>query len=102
MKTDNVIFTPADVTSEEGVNSALNTVKEKFGKLNVAISCAGDGVACKTFDMKSKKLHSLKDFTRVRKDNYYSLRKVLKCKINKRPLLEHLEINNDKMRSIEN
>lgn len=38
---DNVVFVPIDVTSEKDVTNALDVVKEKFGRLDVAVNCAG-------------------------------------------------------------
>lgn len=38
---DNVVFVPIDVTSEKDVTHALEVAKEKFGRLDVAVSCAG-------------------------------------------------------------
>lgn len=41
---DNVVFVPMDVTSENDVNEALNVAKSKFGRLDVAVNCAGIAV----------------------------------------------------------
>jgi len=38
---ENVIFTKADVTSDESVQAAVSKVMEVFGRINVAINCAG-------------------------------------------------------------
>lgn len=38
----NVIFVPLDVTSEKDVTQALEVAKEKFGRLDVAVNCAGE------------------------------------------------------------
>jgi 3-hydroxyacyl-CoA dehydrogenase/3-hydroxy-2-methylbutyryl-CoA dehydrogenase len=45
---DRAIFTPADVTSEEEVGSALDQAVAAFGRVNAAINCAGVGTAMKT------------------------------------------------------
>lgn len=45
---DQVIFVPVDVTSEKDVTTALETAKDKFGRLDVAVNCAGTAVAFKT------------------------------------------------------
>src|SRR5512139_3745737 len=42
-----VIFTPADVTSEEEVGSALDAAVKAFGSINACINCAGVGSAMK-------------------------------------------------------
>ncbi|CAG9816262.1 unnamed protein product, partial [Phaedon cochleariae] len=62
---DQVIFAPVNVTSEEDVKNALSLTKEKFGKLNSVVNCAGIGVAFKTYNFRKKSPHSLEDFTKV-------------------------------------
>lgn len=44
----NVIFTPADVTSEEQVAAAIAKASEAFGGVHIAVNCAGVGAAMKT------------------------------------------------------
>uniref|UniRef100_A0A3Q0R181 3-hydroxyacyl-CoA dehydrogenase type-2 n=1 Tax=Amphilophus citrinellus TaxID=61819 RepID=A0A3Q0R181_AMPCI len=58
-------FAPADVTSEADVRSAVSLAKEKFGKLDLAVNCAGIAVAVKTYNFKKDLPHSLEDFQRV-------------------------------------
>jgi 3-hydroxyacyl-CoA dehydrogenase/3-hydroxy-2-methylbutyryl-CoA dehydrogenase len=53
------------VTSENDVKNAVHVAKEKFGQLNVAVNCAGIGVAFKTYNFHKKTAHALEDFTRV-------------------------------------
>jgi 3-hydroxyacyl-CoA dehydrogenase / 3-hydroxy-2-methylbutyryl-CoA dehydrogenase len=62
---DNVVFVPLDVTSEKDVTQALNIAKEKFGRLDIAVSCAGIGVAYRTFNFNKNIPHKLEDFARV-------------------------------------
>lgn len=62
---DNAVFAPVDVTSEKDVTGALQTVQQKFGKLDAAINCAGIGVAFKTYNFNKDLPHKLEDFTRV-------------------------------------
>ncbi|PSN42710.1 hypothetical protein C0J52_14300 [Blattella germanica] len=50
---------------EELLNSAVQAAKDKFGRLDVAVNCAGIGVAFKTYNFNKKKPHSLDDFVRV-------------------------------------
>jgi len=38
---ENVIFVQADVTSEEAIRQAIKKAVDQFGKINVAVSCAG-------------------------------------------------------------
>lgn len=54
-----------DVTSENDVNEALSAAKRKFGRLDVAVNCAGIAVAVKTYNFNKKTAHSLEAFTRV-------------------------------------
>uniref|UniRef100_A0A1B0D6R7 Uncharacterized protein n=1 Tax=Phlebotomus papatasi TaxID=29031 RepID=A0A1B0D6R7_PHLPP len=61
----NVVFVPVDVTSEGDVTKALGVAKEKFGRLDVAVNCAGTAVAFKTFNFNKKVAHKLEDFARV-------------------------------------
>ncbi|KAG8195093.1 hypothetical protein JTE90_029672 [Oedothorax gibbosus] len=58
-------FAPTDVTKEADVQEALKVVKTKFRKLDVAVNCAGIGVATKTFNFKKNTPHSLEDFMKV-------------------------------------
>lgn len=41
MAGENVIFAPCDVTSEESVREAIKKTVHQFGKINVAVNCAG-------------------------------------------------------------
>ncbi|KAM5195215.1 3-hydroxyacyl-CoA dehydrogenase type-2 isoform 2-T2 [Hipposideros larvatus] len=58
-------FTPADVTSEKDVQTALSLAKEKFGRVDVAVNCAGIAIAIKTYNSKRNQAHTLEDFQRV-------------------------------------
>lgn len=62
---ENTIFTPADVTSEKDVQYALNVVKDKFGRLDVLVNCAGILIAVRTYNFNKKVAHKLEDFTKV-------------------------------------
>ena len=58
---DNVVFSPTDVTSADDVNAALDLCESSFGgPANVAINCAGIGVAAKIIGRKGP--HSLEMF----------------------------------------
>ncbi|XP_005282406.1 3-hydroxyacyl-CoA dehydrogenase type-2-like isoform X1 [Chrysemys picta bellii] len=59
------VFAPADVTSEADVKGVLALVREKFGRLDLAVNCAGIAVAVKTYNAKKDMPHSLEDFQRV-------------------------------------
>ncbi|KAH8299227.1 hypothetical protein KR044_000646, partial [Drosophila immigrans] len=62
---DKVIFVPVDVTSEQDVSAALQTAKDKFGRLDLTVNCAGTAVAVKTFNFNKGVAHKLEDFQRV-------------------------------------
>lgn len=62
---DNVVFVPLDVTSENDVTKALEVAKDKFGRLDVAVSCAGVTCAFKTFNFNKQLPHRLEDFARI-------------------------------------
>lgn len=47
------------------MQAALDLTKEKFGKLDNIINCAGIGVAFKTYNFKKKLPHDLEDFSKV-------------------------------------
>nr|KAF6435584.1 hydroxysteroid 17-beta dehydrogenase 10 [Rousettus aegyptiacus] len=61
----NCAFAPADVSSEKDVQAALTLAKEKFGRVDVAVNCAGIAVAIKTYNLKKNQAHSLEEFQRV-------------------------------------
>lgn len=62
---DNVVFVPLDVTSEKDVTEALEVAKSKFGRLDVAVNCAGIAVAFKTYNFNKNAAHKLEDFAKV-------------------------------------
>ncbi|KAI2803709.1 hypothetical protein RDWZM_001638 [Blomia tropicalis] len=62
---DNVINVTGSVTSEEDVARALVEVEKHFGRLDVAVSCAGIGVAKRAYDFRRNISHPLEDFRRV-------------------------------------
>ena len=45
---ENVVFAPADVTSEEQVAAAIKKATDAFGGIHIAVNCAGVGAAMKT------------------------------------------------------
>lgn len=62
---ENAVFSPVDVTSEKDVQNALNVVKDKFGRLDVLVNCAGILVGVRTYNFKTRVPHKLEDFTKV-------------------------------------
>lgn len=61
----NAVFIPSDVTSESDIRNALKIAKEKFGRLDVAVNCAGIGIAAVTYNPNKDRVHSLEDFLKV-------------------------------------
>jgi len=62
---DNAVFAPADVTSETDIKAALELCKEKFGRLDAAVNCAGIATARLTYNPNKKTAHSYEDFIKV-------------------------------------
>merc|ERR1712106_692845 len=62
---DNAVFAPANVTSEADITAALELCKEKFGRLDAAVNCAGIAVARLTYNHNKKMAHSYEDFIKV-------------------------------------
>ncbi|XP_029463867.1 3-hydroxyacyl-CoA dehydrogenase type-2 isoform X2 [Rhinatrema bivittatum] len=59
------VFAPGDVISEDDVKNALALARDSFGRLDVAVNCAGIAVAGKTYNAKNSLPHKLEDFQRV-------------------------------------
>lgn len=53
------------MTIEKDVQEALQVTKDKFGKLDNLVNCAGIGVAFKVYNFNKNTPHSLEDFTKV-------------------------------------
>ena len=62
---DRCIFVPVDVTKEADVQEALRATKERFGRLDATVNCAGIGVAYKTYNFNKQLPHKLDDFVKV-------------------------------------
>ena len=56
-------FAPADVTSSDAVEAALDDALKRLGSLNVLVNCAGIGTGAKTLGRKGP--GKLEDFTQV-------------------------------------
>jgi 3-hydroxyacyl-CoA dehydrogenase/3-hydroxy-2-methylbutyryl-CoA dehydrogenase len=63
------LFVPANVCQEDDIKSALEATREKYGRLDAAVSCAGIGVAFKTYNFNKNNPHSLEDFIKVQMVN---------------------------------
>ncbi|MFH4977759.1 hypothetical protein AB6A40_004468 [Gnathostoma spinigerum] len=61
---DNCIFTPANVTVDDEVQAAFKKVKDTFGRLDVAVNCAGIAFAFKLYSISKQKMC---DFERVQR-----------------------------------
>lgn len=62
---DNVVFAPVDVTSEADVLAAIEIARNRFGRLDLTVNCAGISVYIKAFNFNTKVAHKLEDFTKV-------------------------------------
>lgn len=61
------------MTNESDVQNALHVVKSKFHKLDIAVNCAGIGVAIKTYNFKKDAAHPLEEFMKVLNVSFYFL-----------------------------
>lgn len=53
------------VTSEIDVKNALQTTQDKFGRLDVAVNCAGIASASRVYNFKKDQPFDLKDFQKT-------------------------------------
>ncbi|CAG4942012.1 unnamed protein product [Colias eurytheme] len=58
-------FIPVDVTSEDDVKNALQATVDKFGRLDVAVNCAGIATASRTYNFKKNQPFDLKSFQKT-------------------------------------
>ncbi|KAM3968510.1 3-hydroxyacyl-CoA dehydrogenase type-2 [Aphomia sociella] len=61
----NVAFVPIDVTSEQDVKNALQTTRDKFGRLDVVVNCAGVASAARVYNFKKDQPFDLKMFQKT-------------------------------------
>jgi len=47
------------------VKNALAIAAQKYGRLDVAVNCAGIGIAAVTYNQNKDRVHELKDFMKV-------------------------------------
>ncbi|VVC86213.1 3-hydroxyacyl-CoA dehydrogenase type-2-like [Leptidea sinapis] len=59
---ENAAFAPVDVTSEKDIKNALQTTVDKFGRLDVAVNCAGIASAARTYNFKKDQPFDLELF----------------------------------------
>ncbi|XP_071083782.1 3-hydroxyacyl-CoA dehydrogenase type-2-like [Haliotis cracherodii] len=93
----NCVFAPTNVTSEADVKNALSVAQSKFGGLNVAVNCAGIGVAFQTYNFKSQTPHDLDDFKRVLEVNATGTFNVIRLAVG---LIDKNEPNTDNQRGV--
>lgn len=62
---ENAFYVPADVTSEEQIQNALDEIAKKYGRLDVLVNCAGLSNAFVTYNFNTKKPRTLIDFERI-------------------------------------
>lgn len=62
---ENALYIPADVTLEMDVHNVLDEIKNKHGKLNVLVNCAGLSNAFVTYNFNSEKPRTFEDFESV-------------------------------------
>lgn len=61
----NVLYVPANISSENDVKSLMAKTKEQFGRLDVIVNCAGLSISFETYNFKSDKAHRLEDFQKL-------------------------------------
>jgi 3-hydroxyacyl-CoA dehydrogenase / 3-hydroxy-2-methylbutyryl-CoA dehydrogenase len=66
---DNVKYVSVDVTNEKDIEQALNIAKDSFGRLDVAVNCAGIALAISTYNFNKSTAHELIDFEKIMKVN---------------------------------
>ncbi len=76
-----VIFKKTDVTGEDSVKGAINSAVKVFGKIDVAVNCAGVGDAQKVFGKKGP--HDLSIFNKVVQINLIGSFNVLRLAVEK-------------------
>ncbi|ESO12130.1 hypothetical protein HELRODRAFT_62336, partial [Helobdella robusta] len=59
------LFLKIKVTSENDVKNLFACIKSKFGKLNVAVNCAGISIAAVVYNQNKDRVHSYEDFIKV-------------------------------------
>ncbi|XP_071519300.1 3-hydroxyacyl-CoA dehydrogenase type-2 [Panulirus ornatus] len=94
---DHAVFAPTDVTSTADVENALALCKDKFGRLDVAVSCAGLGMAAKVYNHNKKVSHSFEDFMKIQTVNLGGTFNVIRLSV---ALMAENEPNADGQRGV--
>lgn len=61
----NATYIPADVTSTQDVSKIVDFIRDKYGKLDVVVNCAGQGNAHPTFNFTRWLPRNLRDFDNI-------------------------------------
>lgn len=62
---ENAIYIPTDVRSETDVQNLVDEIKNKHGKLDVLVNCAGLSNGFATYNFTSEKARTLEDFESI-------------------------------------
>lgn len=76
---NNTLYVPADISLENDVKSLMATTKEKFGRLDVIVNCAGLSVSFETYNFNVDRAHVLKDFEKLLLVSSDTFHRPLKC-----------------------
>ncbi|XP_068617892.1 3-hydroxyacyl-CoA dehydrogenase type-2 [Battus philenor] len=71
-------FVPVDVTSQQDVKVALQTTVDKFGRLDVAVNCAGMASAARTYNFKKDQPFDLQLFQKTIEVNLFGTFNVIR------------------------
>lgn len=59
------LYVPADIRSENDIKTLMAITKEKFGRLDVIVNCAGLSISFETYNFNTRKPHRLEDFQKL-------------------------------------
>lgn len=62
---NDTLYVPADVSSENDIKALMATTKEKFGRLDVIVNCAGLSIAYETYNFHNQRPHMVEDFLKL-------------------------------------
>lgn len=94
---DSATFIPTDVTSTDDITAAVDTISEKFKKLNVIVNAAGIAVAHKVYNFNTQTPHQADTFTKVLHVNTFGTFNVIRLSL---PLLYKNEPDEDGQRGV--
>ena len=85
------------ITSESDVNNALNTIKEKFGRLDAVVNCAGIAYAFKLYSSSKKRVEPLDKIKQTLEVNVVGTFNVIRLSF---PLMLEYEKDDFKQRGV--